>query len=347
MMRYRPLGDSGIQVSLIALGTMTWGEQNSQAEAFEQLDYALSQGVNLIDTAELYAIPPSAETYGKTETIIGNWLKRSGRRGDVVLASKVAGNSEGWVDHIRGGPRLNRAQMTEALHGSLKRLQTDWLDLYQIHWPAREANYFGKLGVSELADEEVESIEETLGVLNDFVRDGLVRHIGISNETPWGLMQYLCLAEKHGWPRVVSIQNPYNLLNRSFEIGLAEMSLRERVGLLAYSPLGFGALSGKYLHGDAPPDSRLALFPDYQRYTTPAGVEATRRYAALAREAGLSPAQLALAFINSRAFVSANIIGATRMDQLRENIASVDVELSSDLLEAIDAVHAEISNPCP
>ncbi len=346
-MQYRKLGDTNLQVSLIALGTMTWGVQNSETEAFEQLDYALSQGVNLIDTAELYAIPPTAETFGKTESIIGNWLKRGGRRDDIVLASKVAGNSEGWVDYIRGGPRLNRAQMTEALHGSLKRLRTDWLDLYQIHWPARDANYFGKLGVSELVDEEVEPIEETLGVLNDFVRQGLVRHVGISNETPWGVMEYLRLAEKHDWPRVVSIQNPYNLLNRGFEIGLAEMSLRERVGLLAYSPLGFGVLSGKYLHGEPPAGSRLALFPDYQRYTTPAGIEATRRYAALAREAGLTPARMALAFVNSRAFVTANIIGATTMQQLRENIASVEVELSTDLLEAIDAVHAEISNPCP
>lgn len=346
-MQYRKLGNTDLRVSLIALGTMTWGVQNSEAEAFEQLDYALSQGVNLIDTAELYAIPPTAETFGKTETIIGNWLKRGARRNDILLASKVAGNSEGWVDYIRGGPRLNRKQMTEALHASLGRLRTDWLDLYQIHWPARNANYLGRLGFSELADEEVESIDETLGVLHDFVRDGLVRHIGISNETPWGLMRYLFLAEKHGWPRVVSIQNPYSLLNRGFEVGLAEMSLREQVGLLAYSPLGFGVLSGKYLDGEAPAGSRLALFPDYQRYATPAGVEATRRYAALAREAGLTPAQMALAFVNSRAFVSADIIGATTLAQLRENIASVTVELSADLLEAIDAVHAEISNPCP
>ncbi len=346
-MRYRRLGDTDLHVSLIALGTMTWGEQNSAAEAFEQLDYALSEGVNLIDTAELYSIPPRAETQGSTETIIGNWLARRRRRDDIVLASKVAGNSSGWVDHIRGGPRLNRAQMTEALHGSLKRLQTEWLDLYQVHWPARDTNYFGRLGVAELDDEQVESIEETLGVLNDFVRDGLVRHIGISNETPWGMMQYLCLAERHGWPRVVSIQNPYNLLNRSFEIGLAEMSLRERVGLLAYSPLGFGVLSGKYLDDRPLPEARLNRFPDYQRYSTPAGGEATRRYVRLAREAGLSPARMALAFVNSRAFVTANIIGATTMDQLRENISSVDLELSADLLDAIDAVHAEISNPCP
>lgn len=346
-MKYRRLGNSDIDVSVICLGSMTWGQQNTPAEAFEQLDYAVSQGVNFIDTAELYAIPPRAETYGRTEAIIGDWLTRRGGREELVIASKVAGNATGWVDHIRGGPRLNRAQMSEALEGSLKRLQTDYIDLYQVHWPARNTSYFGKRGLSELPQEAVESIGETLEVLNGFVRDGRVRHIGISNETPWGLMQYLHEAERQGWARVQSIQNPYNLLNRLFEIGLSEMALREQVGLLAYSPLGFGVLSGKYLDGSAAADARLKLFPDYQRYSGGNSVNATREYAALASEHGLSPTTLALAFVNSRAFLTANIIGATRMAQLRENIASVDVELSEELVAAIDAIHERIPDPAP
>jgi len=346
-MKYRRLGDTDIDVSVICLGSMTWGEQNAPGEAFEQLDYAVSQGVNFVDTAELYAIPPRAETYGRTEAIIGEWLTRHGRRDELVIASKVAGNSEGWVDHIRGGPRLNRTQMTNALEGSLRRLQTDYIDLYQVHWPARTTSYFGQRGLSELPQEDVESIGETLEVLDGFVRDGRVRHIGISNETPWGLMQYLREAEHHGWARVQSIQNPYNLLNRLFEIGLSEMALREQVGLLAYSPLGFGVLSGKYLDGSAAADSRLNLFPDYKRYSGEPSVSATREYAELARAHGLSPTTLALAFVNSRPFLTANIIGATTMPQLRENIASIDVDLSPELINTIDAIHERIPDPAP
>ncbi len=346
-MKYRRLGNSDIDVSVICLGSMTWGQQNTPAEAFEQLDYAVSQGVNFIDTAELYAIPPRAETFGLTEAIIGDWLNRRGGRDELVIASKVAGNATGWVDHIRGGPRLNRTQMTEALEGSLRRLQTDYIDLYQVHWPARTTSYFGKRGLSELPQEAVESIGETLEVLDGFVRDGRVRHIGISNETPWGLMQYLHEAERQGWARVKSIQNPYNLLNRLFETGLSEMALREQVGLLAYSPLGFGVLSGKYLDGSAAADARLKLFPDYRRYSGENSVSATREYDALAREHGLSPTTLALAFVNSRAFLTANIIGATSMAQLRENIDSIDVELSEELVAAIDAIHERIPDPAP
>ncbi len=346
-MQYRKLGRTDLDVSVICLGTMTWGEQNSEADAFEQLDYALSRGVNFIDTAELYSIPPKAKTYGSTERIIGNWLAARKSRDRVVLASKVAGNTNGWVSHIRGGPRLNRAQMTEALEGSLRRLQTDYLDLYQVHWPARTTNYFGERGLAEIEEEEVESIGETLEVLDGFVRAGKVRHIGISNETPWGMMQYLCLAEKHGWARIVSIQNPYSLLNRLFEVGLAEMSLREQVGLLAYSPLGFGVLSGKYLDGSASGRSRLKLFPDYQRYSGDNAVTATRQYVELARAHGLSPSQMALAFVNSRSFVTSTIIGATDMTQLRENIDSIDITLGDEVLEAIEAIHAAIPNPAP
>ena len=346
-MQYRPLGDTDIQVSVICLGSMTWGGQNTPAEAHEQLDHAVSQGVNFIDTAELYAIPPTAETFGRTESIIGEWLTKRGRRDDLVIASKVAGNTRGWVGYIRGGPRLNRTQMSEALEGSLRRLRTDYLDLYQVHWPGRSSNYFSERGVTDISDEEVESIGETLEALDGFVRAGKVRHIGISNETPWGLMQYLLEAERHGWARVSSIQNPYSLLNRLFEVGLSEMALREKVGLLAYSPLGFGVLSGKYLDGPAPEGSRLQLFPDYLRYSSENSVAATRAYAEIAARHGLSPTQLALAFVNSRPFLTANIIGATTMAQLRENIGSIDVELGEEILKEIDEVHKRIPDPAP
>ena len=346
-MKYNSLGNSDIKVSAICLGTMTWGVQNNAEQACQQIEYALSQGVNFIDTAELYAIPPTAQTYGVTEGIIGDWLTKTKRRQDIVLTSKVAGNTDGWVDHIRGGPRLNRQQITQALDDSLKRLQTDYLDLYQVHWPARNTNYFGVRGVSDIDNKEVEPIEETLEVLNDLVQSGRVRHIGISNETPWGMMQYLCLAKQRGQVRVQSIQNPYSLLNRSFEVGLSEMSLRENVGLLAYSPLGFGVLSGKYLDDKKPKESRLALFPDYQRYSSDNAIAATQLYADIAEKNGLSLAQMSLAFINSRKFVTTNIIGATNMQQLEENISSIDVTLSPDVLAAIEAVHTLIPDPSP
>lgn len=346
-MEYRKLGNTDLDVSVICLGTMTWGVQNNQQDAFEQLDYALSQGVNFIDTAELYAIPPTAETYGKTETIIGNWLAQRKKRADIVLASKVAGNTDGWVDYIRGGPRLNREQMTQALEGSLTRLQTDYLDLYQVHWPARSVQPFGARGIDRLSTKDVESIGETLEVLNDFVKQGKVRHIGISNETPWGTMQYLMLAEKHGWARIQSIQNPYNLLNRLFEVGLSEIALREQVGLLAYSPLGFGVLSGKYIDNTAPDNARLKLFPDYKRYSSENSIKATKAYADLARKNGLTPTQLALAFVNSRSFVTANIIGATTMEQLKENIASIEIDLSDEIVQGVNDIQAKIPDPAP
>ena len=326
---------------------MTWGGQNTQSDAFEQLDFALEQGVNFVDTAELYAIPPSKETYGKTETIIGNWLAKNKKRDSIILASKVAGNSKGWIDHIRQGPKLNRQQMTEALDGSLKRLQTNYLDLYQIHWPARVNDIFGVRGISKINNEQVESIEAILEVLNDFVKSGKVREIGISNETPWGLMQYLKQAKNHDWAKIQSIQNPYSLLNRLFEVGLSEASLRENVGLLVYSPLGFGVLSGKYLNGKLPNKSRLQLFPHYQRYSNENAVKATQAYADIAAKYGLSLAQMALSFVNSREFVTANIIGATTMEQLKENVASISIHLSDEVLDEIEAVHATIPDPAP
>jgi len=346
-MIYGKLGDTDIDVSLICLGTMTWGGQNSESEAFAQMDYALAQGVNFFDTAELYAIPPRAETYGRTEEIIGNWFRRSGKRDQVILASKVCGPT-GWCPHIRKGKsKLDRKNIFSACEASLRRLQTDYLDLYQVHWPDRRTNFFGQLGYQPEPDDDATPIEETLSALAELVAAGKLRHIGISNETPWGMMQYLHLAETKGLPRIVSIQNPYSLLNRSFEVGLAEIACRERVGLLAYSPLAFGTLSGKYLDGARPEDGRITLFPDYTRYTKPEGAAATRKYVDLARAYGLDPAQMALAFAHSRPFLTSTIIGATSMQQLASNIASMDISLSEDVIAGIEAIHTAHPNPCP
>ena len=345
-MQYRQLGRTDIQVSAICLGTMTWGEQNTESDAHAQLDYALDQGINFIDTAELYSIPPRAETQGLTEKYIGTWLKNRPDRDKIILASKVAG--ERWPKHIRGGPKLNRQQIREAIENSLRRLQTDYLDLYQVHWPARETNFFGQLGYSHNPNDQATAIETTLEVLNDLVAEGKVRHIGLSNETPWGVAEYLRLAEQRGWPQVASIQNPYNLLNRTFEIGLAEIACREQVGLLAYSPMAFGALSGKYLRGAKPQGCRLTLWASqYGRYTKPNGIAATEKYVELAKQRNLSPAQVALAYVTTRDFVTTNIIGATSMAQLKENIASIELTLSKDLLEEIEAIHLDRPNPCP
>ncbi len=346
-MQYRTLGNTDLEVSLICLGSMTWGEQNSETEGHAQLDYALEQGINFIDTAELYAIPARAETYGRTEEIIGTWLKARGSRDQVVLASKVAGPGKGWVDHIRNGEGcFNRKDMESALNASLKRLQTDYLDLYQLHWPERKTNFFGRLGYTH-TDDKFTPIEETLGVLQEFIQAGKIRHIGLSNETPWGLMRFLQVADHMGLPRVVTIQNPYSLLNRTFEIGLAEIAHREQVGLLAYSPLGFGVLSGKYLDGGGKPEDRLTRFPEYDRYSNHQAVAATRDYVGLAQELDMSPAQMALAYVNSRPFLSSNIIGATNMAQLQENISSIDIELNEEQLEQIEAIHRRHPNPAP
>lgn len=349
-MEYRTLGGTGISVSKICLGTMTWGEQNTEAEAHEQLDYALSEGVNFIDTAEMYPVPPNAETYTRTEQYIGTWIQKRGRRDDFVLASKIAGptGNNNLDSYIRGGNNFSRAQIFEACEASLQRLNTDYLDLYQLHWPERKANFFGKLGVADLQDEQFTPFAEVVDALGELVRQGKIRAFGLSNETPWGLMQCLNLhAQNAELPRVASVQNPYNLLNRSYEVGMAEMSLRENVGLLAYSPLAFGMLTGKYRSKPWPQNARLSLFERFTRYTKPKAFEAVERYAEVAEAAGLSLTALSLAFVNDRAFVSSNIIGATSMTQLQENIASANICLSADTLAAIDAVHADISNPCP
>ncbi len=345
-MQTRKLGKTDIDVTLICLGTMTWGEQNTEQEAFEQLDYAVAEGINFIDAAEMYPVPPRAETQGLTETYLGNWLARRGRRDDLVIASKVAGPGNG-LTYLRNGPRLTRDHVVEACDASLKRLQTDYIDLYQVHWPDRSTNFFGKLGYEHNPDENFTPIEETLEALDGLVKAGKVRHIGLSNETPWGTMEYLRLAQENDWPRVASIQNPYNLLNRSFEVGMAEIAHREQAGLLAYSPLAFGMLSGKYLGGKWPEKARMTLYERFSRYTSDRGMEATRAYVELAKEHGLSPVQMALAYVNSRSFVTSNIIGATSMAQLRENIGSARVTLSPELQEAIEAIHRDFTYPCP
>lgn len=347
-MHYHHLADSGLQVSALCLGTMTFGEQNPEREAFEQLDMALDAGVNFIDTAEMYSVPPRAETQGSTESIIGRWLKQRGCRDRVVIATKVAGPGRDWLPYIRGGGnRLDRANIRAAVEGSLRRLQTDVIDLYQLHWPDRLTNYFGQLGYVHQEDPDEVPLLETLQALGELVEAGKVRFVGVSNETPWGLMRLLCLAEAHGLPRAVSIQNPYSLLNRSYEVGLAEVSHREQVGLLAYSPLGFGVLSGKYLDGARPPGARLTLYPHYDRYINAAAQQATRDYVDLAHAHGLDPAQMALAYVTSRPFVTSTIIGATTRAQLQSDLESVQVALDDGLLGEIEAIHQRHPNPSP
>ncbi|WP_438970479.1 NADP(H)-dependent aldo-keto reductase [Methylophaga sp.] len=348
-MQYNTLGKSDLTVSRICLGTMTYGEQNTEREGLEQLDYAVSQGVNFIDTAELYAIPPKAETYGETEKVVGSWLKQRGRRDDIVLASKIAGPGPDWVSHIRKGQtRFDASTISAALNGSLERLQTDYLDLYQLHWPERETNYFGQLGFeAEASEEQLTPIHETLAALEGEVKAGKIRYIGLSNETPWGIMQFLTVAKTYKLPTIVSVQNPYSLLNRSYEVGCAEISHRENIGLLAYSPLGFGVLTGKYLNNAQPEGARITRWPHYKRYSNPQAVAATQAYVDLARKHALDPAQMALAFVNSRPFLAANIIGATNMNQLQNNIDSINLDLSQEVLSGIADIHQLYPNPAP
>ncbi|MCB1947488.1 NADP(H)-dependent aldo-keto reductase [Nitrosomonas sp.] len=347
-MQYRNLGNTEVQVSVICLGTMTWGQQNTQDEAFEQMDYALTEGVNFFDTAELYSIPLKAETYGRTEAIIGEWIKTRRQRDKIVLATKIAGPGTDWIPHIRSGrTTFNRKHIQSALNASLQRLQTDYVDLYQLHWPERKTNFFGQLGYIPEDDRQQTSFVETLQALDEQVRAGKIRYIGLSNETPWGVMQFLQLAQQHNLPRVVSIQNPYNLLNRSYEIGLAEISWRETVGLLSYSPLGFGTLSGKYLDNRKPPGSRLDLFPQYTRYSNPNTICAIQRYTSLAKKHRLDPAQMSLAYVNSRPFLTSTIIGATTIEQLKSNINSIKLSLSVEVLEEIEKIHQDHPNPSP
>ncbi len=347
-MEYRPLGQTDTKVSVVGLGTMTWGEQNSEQDAFAQMDYALDHGVNFFDTAELYAIPPRAETQGRTEEIIGKWLAARGTRGRIVLASKIAGPGPEWIPHIRGGRTVfDAANLHAAVEASLRRLQTDYIDLYQLHWPERDTNFFGRLGYDAHEPDDFTPVRETLEALQSLIEAGKIRHFGLSNETPWGVMSFLHVAEQYDLPRVVSVQNPYSLLNRSYEVGLAEISLREHCGLIAYSPLGFGVLSGKYLDGQQPAGARLTRWPDYARYSSAESVAATREYVELARRHDLDPAQMALAWCHSRPFLTSTLIGATNMDQLASNIASAELVLPPAVVEGIEAIHGRIPNPSP
>lgn len=345
-MRFKQLGNSALQVSEICLGTMTFGAQNSEAEGHAQLDRAFAAGVNFIDTAEMYAVPPSAGSYGRSEEIVGNWLARQ-PRDRVVVATKAAGPGRG-LDWIRGGPTaFDRGNLRAALEGSLRRLRTDHVDLYQLHWPARNQPMFGQWQYDPAAEREATPIRETLEALAELVREGKIRHVGVSNEHPWGVMEFVRLAREHDLPRVVSIQNAYHLLNRVFEGGLAEVCHREQVSLLPYSPLAFGTLSGKYL-AQPPANARLSLFPGFgQRYAKPNVPPAVAAYADLARQNGLTPAQLALAFVCSRSFAASTIIGATTLAQLDENIAACALNLAPEVLAAIDAIHLRYTNPAP
>ena len=349
-MRYRKLGNTNIDVSVICLGTMTFGEQNSEKEGFEQMDYAIDRGVNFIDTAEMYAVPTRAETYGKTEEIVGNWIKSKKNREKIILATKIASKSSGlsWVRE--GGKKLsfNKKNVNSAIEASLKRLKTDYVDLYQLHWPERNVPKFGVMDFEyDPNDNEWTAIEEVLENLNQLITQGKIRYIGVSNETPWGLMKFMQVAKEKKLPIMVSIQNVYNLVNRVFDIANSEVSLRENCGLLAYSPLAGGRLSGKYLNDQNPKNSRYTLFASiFQRHRTPRGEVAISKYVNLANKYNIAASTFANAFVNDRPFVTSNIIGATTMNQLKENIDSIDIKFSDEILREIEDIHLADPNPC-
>ncbi len=346
-MEYRELGRSGVQVSRLCLGTMTFGEQNTEAEGHTQLDYALGRGINFLDASEIYPIPPKPETQGRTEAIIGTWLAARRQRDKMVIATKVAGRGKmTWLRQDRSATRQSAAQIMEAVEGSLKRLKTDYIDLYQLHWPDRPMRVFEGLNYLHLEGDS-HPVDEVLGVLGKLVASGKVRFVGLSNETPWGVMSFLRASERHGLPRPVSIQNAFNLVNRSFEIGLSEVAYREQVGLLAYSPLGQGYLTGKYEGGALPAGSRKTLFDRLGRYEKGNGPKAISTYIDLARRHGLDPAQMAIAFDMSRPFVTSTIIGATTMNQLKTDIEAAELSLSPDVVADIDQIHLDYPNPCP
>ncbi|MBP7967510.1 NADP(H)-dependent aldo-keto reductase [Candidatus Woesebacteria bacterium] len=346
-MKYRKLGNTNIDVSVICLGTMNWGEQNTEAQAHEQMDYAVTQGINFFDTAEMYPIPPHAESQGRTETYIGNWLKKTGKRNDLIIASKVASRSDNY--HVRGGeePRLNKSNIQRAVEGSLKRLQTEYIDLYQLHWPDRKTNYFGKRSYQHEAQDEYYALEETLEALDELVSEGKIRYVGLSNETAWGVMECFRLYWTKGMPRMQSIQNPYSLLMREYETALAEISIREKISLLVYSPLAHGVLTGKYIGGKMPEGSRFHYSGgrNHERYNPAHAQPAIEAYVHLAKKYNLDAAQMALAFVNSRDFVTSNIIGATSMEQLKTDIASIDIELSGEVIQEIEQIHKMYPNP--
>ena len=345
-MKYRKLGITNLKVSVICLGTMTWGEQNTEKEGFEQMDYAVDRGVNFFDTAELYAIPPKKETYGKTEEIIGNWFKEKKNRSKVILATKIAGPGLSWV---RGGKnQYDKEKLNEAVNQSLKRLQTEYIDLYQLHWPERKTNFFGKLGYEHKNVDEWNNFEDILNSLDDIIKSGKVKYIGLSNETAWGLTKFLEISKTKNLPKIMSVQNPYNLLNRTYEIGLAEVSIREKSGLLAYSPLASGIMSGKYRNGALPNGSRMKLFGDrFPRYKTKNAINAVEEYYKISKKHNLDLAQMSLKFCELQPFMTSVIIGATTMEQLKTDIESVNVNLNEDIIKEINEVQKLYTNPCP
>ncbi|OOG63032.1 aldo/keto reductase [Flavobacterium sp. A45] len=345
-MKYTTLPNTDIKVSKICLGTMTFGQQNTESEGHAQMDYALEKGVNFFDTAEMYSIPSREETYGSTEKIIGTWFKKTGKREEVVLASKIAGPNPNF-GYMREKLDFSPASIQYALDNSLQRLQTDYLDVYQLHWPERKTNCFGQRGLKIQDDAWEDNFHEVLETLDGLVKVGKIKHVGVSNENPWGLMRFLEESKYHNLTRIKTIQNPYSLLNRLFENASAEVCLRENVGLLAYSPLAFGVLSGKFLTGESHPNARLSLFPQYARYSSANCTEATKLYQEIAHQHGLTLTEMALAFVQQQRFVTSSIIGATTMEQLKENIATIDVVLSSEILKEIDAVQAVIPDPAP
>ena len=345
-MKFKKLGNTDLNVSSICLGTMTWGTQNSEKDAFEQMDYSLSNGVSFFDTAEIYSVPPNSESYGKTETMIGNWFEKRKNRDKIILASKIAGPRCDWIRN--GENNYNETNIGKAIDGSLKRLKTDYIDLYQLHWPERSTNCFGRREY-EINENEGEwnDFESILKALEKFIKNGKIRYIGMSNETPYGLSKYLELSKNKNLPRMMSVQNPYSLVNRTYEIGMSEISMREKCGLLVYYPLAAGALSGKYRGGQMPKTSRMTLFKGWERMINPLAMKAYDEYFKLAKEYNLTMVQLAQAFVNSRPFVTSNIIGATTMEQLKENIESISIELTDEMIDKINLIHNNNPNPAP
>ena len=345
-MKFKKLGNTDLDVSLICLGTMTWGTQNTEKDDFEQMDYSVSKGVNFFDTAEIYSVPPTSDSYGKTEVMIGNWFEKRKNRDKVILASKVAGPGCDWIRG--GGNNFDEKKIGEAIDGSLKRLKTDYIDLYQLHWPERSTNFFGRRDYSYNNKEgEWNSFENILDALGRYIKSGKIRYIGMSNETPYGLSRYLEISKNKGAPRMMSVQNPYSLVNRTYEIGMSEISIRQKCGLLVYYPLAAGALSGKYRNGEMPKKSRMALFKGWERHLNPLAMRAYDEYYKLAKDFNLTMVQLAQSFVNSRPFVTSNIIGATTMEQLKENIDSVNIDFTDEMMERVDKIHNENPNPSP